>query len=107
MEYGLVKFTALGPNPFLSSVVDARKPVNILQWIDLHGGVTTLHEVMEARLEAPELVRCQVADFLRDGLIDYEEAGTRQPGIGADPSALDQQSRFALTDSGRLLLKYA
>ncbi len=67
----------------------------------------TLHDVIDAGIEPAPLVRFKVADFLRDGLIVADSVPETVDLDQFDAEQLNESVRLELTDSARVLLKYA
>ena len=95
-------------SPFLSTLASpSDRRLNLLRWLDRHGGAMTLHDVIDAGIESAPLVRFQVADFVRDGLIVADSVPEGIQLGELDPDQLTENARLELTDSARVLLKYA
>ena len=96
-----------GPSAFLNEFGVRNERLKILHWLDRHGGVMTLADVINASAEPRTVVMHKVAGFVNDGFIrcdvdlDLDDL-TEDAQIFAG-----QPSRVELTDQGRVLLKYA
>lgn len=94
-----------GPSAFLNEFGVRNERLKILHWLDRHGGVMTLADVINASAEPRTVVMHKVAGFVNDGFIrcdlDLDDL-TEDAQIFAG-----QPSRVELTDQGRVVLKYA
>lgn len=97
----------LGPSPFLNEFGVKNERVKILYWLDRHGGMMTLADVINASTEPEMVVVHKVAGFVSDGLVRCEaDLSLERLGEVAE-TFRNEPSPVELTDQGRALLKYA